>query len=152
MSDRPRTLAPTAPSEVESSGPAPETVSPLVRWFREIGMGDTHLVGGKAASLGEMYQELVPRGVRIPDGFATTVAAYDAFLSAPQPPGTWDHVTAEDHMRGLRSEAARRGSLRECLTVLFADAPTGDHLDMHGRTALARRRVGRYSDAIPRTR
>jgi pyruvate, water dikinase len=40
------------------------------------------LVGGKNASLGEMYQDLVPKGVRIPNGFATTSDAYWHFLES----------------------------------------------------------------------
>lgn len=51
-----------------------------IRWLNEIGMSDIPLVGGKTASLGEMYRELVPRGVRIPNGFAVTVDAYRLLL------------------------------------------------------------------------
>ena len=47
-----------------------------VRWFSGIGMGDVQFVGGKNASLGEMYRELTPFGVRVPDGFAITAEAY----------------------------------------------------------------------------
>ncbi|MBN4081999.1 LPS assembly protein LptD, partial [Beggiatoa alba] len=47
-----------------------------VRWFNEIGINDVPLVGGKNASLGEMYRELSPLGVNVPNGFATTAAAY----------------------------------------------------------------------------
>ncbi len=47
-----------------------------VRWFEEIGIEDVSLVGGKNASLGEMYRELTPKGVRIPHGFAVTAEAY----------------------------------------------------------------------------
>ncbi len=47
-----------------------------VRWFEEIGIDDVALVGGKNASLGEMYRELTPKGVRIPNGFAVTAEAY----------------------------------------------------------------------------
>ncbi|TIC79252.1 phosphoenolpyruvate synthase [Nocardioides sp. GY 10113] len=39
-------------------------------------MGDVALVGGKNASLGEMYQHLADAGVRVPGGFAITAAAY----------------------------------------------------------------------------
>jgi pyruvate,water dikinase len=53
---------------------------PLVRWFRETGIGDVALVGGKNASLGEMYRELVPRGIRVPNGFAVTAEAYRLFV------------------------------------------------------------------------
>jgi pyruvate,water dikinase len=55
---------------------------PLVRWFSEIGIADVPLVGGKNASLGEMYRELTAQGIRVPNGFATTAGAYHAFLQA----------------------------------------------------------------------
>jgi pyruvate,water dikinase len=48
----------------------------FIRWFDEIGLGDVSSVGGKNASLGEMYRELVPSGVKIPNGFAITAEAY----------------------------------------------------------------------------
>ncbi len=48
----------------------------FVRFFEEIGLGDVALVGGKNASLGELYRELTPYGVRVPNGFATTAKAY----------------------------------------------------------------------------
>ena len=47
-----------------------------VRFFSEVGIGDVGRVGGKNASLGEMYRELAPEGVRVPNGFATTAQAY----------------------------------------------------------------------------
>lgn len=53
-----------------------------VRWFREVGIGDLPLVGGKNASLGEMARELAPQGVRLADGFAVTAEAYRYFLRA----------------------------------------------------------------------
>ena len=53
-----------------------------IRWFRELSLGDLPLVGGKNASLGEMFQELAPLGVRVPDGFAVTAQAYRDALDA----------------------------------------------------------------------
>jgi pyruvate,water dikinase len=47
-----------------------------VRWFEEIKIEDVPLVGGKNASLGEMYRELSSQGIKIPNGFATTAEAY----------------------------------------------------------------------------
>ncbi len=52
-----------------------------VRRFRELGIDDVPLVGGKNASLGEMYQALSGEGVRIPNGFATTAQAYRDYLA-----------------------------------------------------------------------
>ncbi len=54
--------------------------SALVLWFDEIGIKDVPLVGGKNASLGEMYSNLTKRGIRIPNGFAITATAYRYFL------------------------------------------------------------------------
>jgi pyruvate,water dikinase len=47
-----------------------------IRRFAELGARDVPLVGGKNASLGEMYSELTGSGVRVPDGFAITAEAY----------------------------------------------------------------------------
>jgi len=47
-----------------------------------LGMADVARVGGKNASLGEMLSRLAGAGVRVPMGFATTVAAYREFLAA----------------------------------------------------------------------
>jgi len=47
-----------------------------VRWFRDLGINDVPLVGGKNASLGEMYRELMARGIHVPNGFAVTAEAY----------------------------------------------------------------------------
>ena len=63
---------------------ATATRAEYVRWFEEIGIDDVALVGGKNASLGEMYRELAPKGVRIPNGFATTADAYRHFLRHTQ--------------------------------------------------------------------
>ncbi|QEG01760.1 Phosphoenolpyruvate synthase [Stieleria maiorica] len=60
---------------------AADSATDAIRWFDQVGMDDVGIVGGKNASLGEMYRELTPRGVRIPNGFATTASAYRRHLS-----------------------------------------------------------------------
>jgi pyruvate,water dikinase len=52
----------------------------LILWFEEVGTHDVGLVGGKNSSLGEMIQQLQPRGVNVPSGFATTAYAYRYFV------------------------------------------------------------------------
>ncbi|PAY07889.1 phosphoenolpyruvate synthase [Bradyrhizobium sp. UFLA03-84] len=52
------------------------TSSSYIRWFGEIGLNDVPSVGGKTASLGELYSVLTSQGVRVPNGFAITAAAY----------------------------------------------------------------------------
>ncbi len=51
-----------------------------VKWFREISIEDVPEVGGKNASLGEMYQNLTSEGVLVPNGFAVTASAYKHVL------------------------------------------------------------------------
>jgi pyruvate, water dikinase len=51
-----------------------------ILWFDALGIEDVPLVGGKNASLGEMYRGLRPRGIRIPNGFAITATAYHRFI------------------------------------------------------------------------
>lgn len=51
-----------------------------IKKFKELGNKDVAIVGGKNASLGEMYNELTSKGVRIPNGFATTSFAFWEFL------------------------------------------------------------------------
>jgi pyruvate, water dikinase len=50
------------------------------RWFSDITIDDIPLVGGKNASLGEMFRELSGKGVRVPDGFAVTADGYRHFI------------------------------------------------------------------------
>ena len=53
-----------------------------IAWFEELGIDDVPRVGGKNASLGEMVGTLRAKGVRVPDGFATTALAYRKFITA----------------------------------------------------------------------
>jgi pyruvate,water dikinase len=52
----------------------------FIRWYGELGIEDVPVVGGKNAALGEMYSNLVPLGVNVPDGFALTAEAYRHFF------------------------------------------------------------------------
>ena len=47
-----------------------------IRFFNSLNIDDIAIVGGKNASLGEMYKNLTPKGINIPNGFATTSEAY----------------------------------------------------------------------------
>jgi len=55
-----------------------------IRPFSELSINDIDSVGGKNASLGEMYRELSPQGVKVPNGFATTAEAYRDILKHNQ--------------------------------------------------------------------
>jgi pyruvate,water dikinase len=83
----------------------------LILWFDEIGIEDIPWVGGKNASLGEMIQQLKPKGVNVPTGFAITAYAYRYFIE----------------------KAGLEAQLRE----LFADLDVEDvsNLQQHGKKA-----------------
>jgi pyruvate,water dikinase len=68
------------------------STSRFVRFFEEFGIDDVPLVGGKNASLGEMFQKLSGQGVRVPHGFAITAAAYRFMLDKAD---AWDRLHAE---------------------------------------------------------
>jgi pyruvate, water dikinase len=53
----------------------------FVLWFSEVDNKDIELVGGKNASLGEMYSNMRQKGIRVPNGFAITSKAYRHFVS-----------------------------------------------------------------------
>jgi pyruvate,water dikinase len=81
-----------------------------VRFFEEIGIGDVPLVGGKNASLGEMYRKLSSEGVLVPNGFAVTADAYRYVLDEA---GVWGelHSVLDDLDADDVSDLARRGKL-----------------------------------------
>jgi len=55
--------------------------SQFIKWFEEISIKDIPLVGGKNASLGEMFQRLTPQGINIPPGFAVTADAFSVLVA-----------------------------------------------------------------------
>lgn len=78
-----------------------------IRWFANTSIADVPLVGGKNASLGEMYRALATQGVRVPNGFAVTADGYWHFLSKT---GTDARIRAL--LNQLKPDDVQ--SLREC--------------------------------------
>ncbi|MEN8170010.1 MAG: phosphoenolpyruvate synthase [Pseudomonadota bacterium] len=56
----------------------------LVKRFSELGIDDVPVVGGKNASLGEMYRSLEGEGVKVPNGFATTAEGFRLYIEHNQ--------------------------------------------------------------------
>lgn len=52
----------------------------FILWFDQINNDDVALVGGKNASLGEMYTTLTSKGIKVPNGFVVTAFAYRYFI------------------------------------------------------------------------
>lgn len=94
-----------------------------IRFFDSIGSEDVPLVGGKNASLGEMYRKLSSQGVKIPNGFAITVQAYRYVLERAQALGplhdALDNLRADDI-----AELARAG--RRAREIVYGAALPGD--------------------------
>jgi pyruvate,water dikinase len=67
----------------------------FVLWFNQVGIEDVGLVGGKNASLGEMIQQLTPKGVNVPTGFAVTASAFRYFMQ---------QAGLENHLRQLLAD------------------------------------------------
>ncbi len=65
---------------VQEKSVSPSQERSLILWFDQVGISDIGLVGGKNASLGEMIQQLVSKGVKVPNGFATTAYAFRYFI------------------------------------------------------------------------
>jgi len=78
-----------------------------IRWFRDIRLNDIAVVGGKNASLGELYCVLSRQGIRVPNGFALTAQAYRDALTAA---GAWDKL--HQLLDGL--DKARMDVLAKC--------------------------------------
>ena len=88
-----------------------------IRWFRDITMRDVPSVGGKTASLGELYSQLAAEHIRVPNGFAITAAAYrDAMTTT----GGWEklHHALDDLDVSDTAQLAERA--RICRETVYA--------------------------------
>ena len=104
--------------------PATQLVS-LIRWFEDIGIEDLPLVGGKNASLGEMYCELASQGVKVPNGFAITAEAYRAFLRETKLDGKIKEILQDLNAQDIENLRQRGRRVRQA--ILAASLPA--HLE-----------------------
>jgi|SRR5579884_212873 len=83
-----------------------------IRWFEQLSLADTAEVGGKTASLGELFSFLGKEGIRVPEGFAITAAAYRDALAAASAQKELRRLMEFDHrditLLTKRAAAARR--------------------------------------------
>ena len=95
-----------------------------IRFFKEIGVDDVALVGGKTSSLGEMYRKLTPQGVKVPNGFAITASAYRYILDKAN---AWDalHKALDGIDASNMADLANRG--RQARAIVYG-APLPDDL------------------------
>ena len=93
------------------------TQTNYIRWFKELTIDDVPLVGGKNASLGEMYRELLPQGIQIPNGFAVTAEGYRYLLEQA---GAWEplHKALDDLNPEDVADLAKRA--RKAREIIYA--------------------------------
>ncbi|OGE81531.1 MAG: phosphoenolpyruvate synthase [Candidatus Doudnabacteria bacterium RIFCSPHIGHO2_01_FULL_43_23] len=89
--------------------------------FSEIGIKDVPLVGGKNASLGEMYRNLKTKGVPVPNGFAVTAWAYRSFLRANNLDKKINEALVGLNTKNTRSISAKGEKIRSL--ILNAEIP-----------------------------
>ena len=96
--------------------------TPLICWFSEIGRSNISIVGGKNASLGEMISKLGSSGIKVPNGFATTSAAYWEFLKAND---LIDRLSAK--LGRLKKDGSNLAGIGKAVRtmILEADIPAG---------------------------
>ncbi|MDQ0800997.1 phosphoenolpyruvate synthase [Arthrobacter sp. SLBN-112] len=122
-----------------------------VTWIEDTGIADIPSVGGKNASLGELSRSLQSSGVRVPEAFATTAAAYRSFLAANDlEPGIRKHM--EDHRAGRATLRQVGAAIRELfLQASFPETIAADiqehYLDLCRRTGQAQVPVAVRSSA-----
>ena len=110
----------------------------FAEWFADADMNDTATVGGKGASLGEMFQKLSGIGVKVPNGFTLTTAAFKQFVEDEIPETTWNNIGAPEGIEDLRNAAIKCSTLASALEVCLRDADPKDHLNLNSRASLAR--------------
>ncbi len=91
-------------------------MSQNVKWFNEIGIADVAEVGGKNASLGEMYQNLTSEGVRVPNGFAVTSGAYVHLLDAND---AWKELHEQLDNLDVTSVDALQTAGKKCRDIVY---------------------------------
>ena len=103
----------------------------FILWFDELRIEDVPLVGGKNASLGEMYHSLKEKGVLVPNGFAITAAAYRHLLKDAGIEDTVREALEGLDTHDIRNLQERGRKVREI--IRYAKLP--DDLDQQIREA-----------------
>ncbi|HLM83798.1 MAG TPA: PEP/pyruvate-binding domain-containing protein, partial [Candidatus Bathyarchaeia archaeon] len=89
--------------------------------FKETGIKDIELVGGKNASLGEMFRNLKKKGIRVPDGFSVTAEAFRYFVSENKLDSEIKNILKGLNTGNMRNLAERGYRIRQA--ILSAEFP-----------------------------
>ena len=88
-----------------------------ILWFNEVGMKDVPLVGGKNASLGEMYTNLTSKGVNVPYGFALTADFYWNFVKTNGLDKIFAEIFNGLDIKNLKSLQTAGAKIREAISL-----------------------------------
>ncbi len=86
------------------------------KFFKDIAIEDIPEVGGKNASLGEMYKHLAPKGINLPNGFATTSESYYYFLDKAEIRVEIEEVLRDLDIHNLKDLKKRGAKIRKIIT------------------------------------
>ena len=92
-----------------------------ILWFNQLTIKDVGKVGGKNASLGELYQKLTKRGINVPNGFSVTAFAYYQFLKKTGVDKKIKKILKGLNTHNIRDLAQRGQAVRQ--TIIKAEFP-----------------------------
>jgi pyruvate,water dikinase len=100
----------------------------FILWFDQLGIEDVPLVGGKNASLGEMYRELTSKGVKVPNGFAITAYSYFYLLEKAGAKARLKNTLAGLDTHNMKNLAERGAKARNLIKNLELPAELKDSI------------------------
>jgi pyruvate,water dikinase len=121
----------------------------FTRWFEELGVGDVKLVGGKNASLGEMYRNLSRKGVEVPNGFAITAWAYFHLLKEADLMASLKEALQGLDTHNVRDLAARGERVRRLIEI--APLPKNLESEIVEQYRLLEKQYGKQVDVAVRS-
>ncbi len=101
----------------------------FTRPFREVGLVDVALVGGKNASLGELLSKLGPLGVKVPDGFAITADGYRHFLEHGRLEKPIRDILSKVNKGDVHDLVARGDRIRELMVAAPMSSQLKDEIE-----------------------
>ncbi|MDD2696912.1 MAG: phosphoenolpyruvate synthase [Candidatus Pacebacteria bacterium] len=123
--------------------------SKYILWFKNIKYRDVPLVGGKNASLGEMFSKLSRRGINIPDGFALTIKAYWHYLRQNGFDKKLERIFRKFDPKSIKSLQATGKLAREL--ILKGKIPLDLEKEIIGAYEILGRKYGKNPDVAVRT-
>jgi pyruvate,water dikinase len=126
-----------------------EKTNNFIKWFSEIGIVDVPSVGGKNASLGEMFRNLVPLGVSVPDGFALTADAYRHFFKETGLDEKIKEILSDINTKDIRNLQIHGKKVREA--ILKADLPQDLDNEIAKAYAQLEKKYGKNRDVAVRS-